>query len=106
MRGKLTVAGYSHKQVCSSENLGDNWDINRAWDDIRENIKISAQESLCYCESMHRKLWFDECSKLVDQRKWAKLWWLLDPSEVNEDNLSNVWQEPGRHFRNKEKRNI
>jgi hypothetical protein len=33
------------------ENLEDNGDINRAWDNIRENIKILAQESLGYCES-------------------------------------------------------
>jgi hypothetical protein len=51
------------------ENLEDSGDINRAWDHIRENIKISAQESLDYCEPKHRKPWFvEECSKLVDQR--------------------------------------
>jgi uncharacterized FlaG/YvyC family protein len=33
------------------ENLEDSGDINRAWDNIGENIKISAQESLGYCES-------------------------------------------------------
>jgi hypothetical protein len=49
------------------ENLEDNGDSNRAWDNIRKNIKILAQESLGYCESKHHKLWFDEeCSKLVD----------------------------------------
>jgi hypothetical protein len=37
------------------ENLEDNGDINGAWDNIRENIKIPAQESLGYCESKHRK---------------------------------------------------
>jgi hypothetical protein len=48
--------------------------INRTWDNIRENIKISAQESLGYCESKHRKPWFDEeCSELVDRRKQAEL---------------------------------
>jgi hypothetical protein len=25
-------------------------DINRAWETVRENIKISAKESLGYCE--------------------------------------------------------
>jgi glycine betaine/choline ABC-type transport system substrate-binding protein len=49
------------------ENLEDNGDINRAWDNIRENIKTSAQESLGYCESKHHKPWFDEeCSKSLD----------------------------------------
>jgi hypothetical protein len=47
----------------------DNGDINRAWDNIRENIKISAQESLGYCESKDHKQWFgEECSKLLDRR--------------------------------------
>jgi flagellar biosynthesis/type III secretory pathway chaperone len=32
------------------ENLEDSGDINRAWDNIRENIKILAQENLGYCE--------------------------------------------------------
>jgi hypothetical protein len=84
------------------EILQDSADINGAWDNIRENIKTSAQESLGYCESEHRKPWFDEeCSKLVDQRKQGKLQRLLDPSELNEDNLSDVRREASRHFRNK-----
>jgi uncharacterized FlaG/YvyC family protein len=37
------------------EFLEDSGDINRAWDNIRENVKFSAQESLGYCESKHRK---------------------------------------------------
>jgi hypothetical protein len=52
-------------------------EINHAWEMIRENIKISAKESLGYCELKKHKPWFDEaCSKLVDQRKQAKLQWL------------------------------
>jgi hypothetical protein len=39
--------------------------------------------------------------KLVDGRKRAKLQWLQDPSEVIENNLSNVRREASRHFRNK-----
>jgi hypothetical protein len=46
-------------------------------------------------------LFDEECSKLVDRRKQAKLQWLQDPSVVNEDNLSNVRREASRHFRNK-----
>jgi hypothetical protein len=50
------------------------------------------------------KTWCDEeCSKLVDPRKQAKLQWLQDPSVVNEDNLGNVRREVGRHFRNKKR---
>jgi hypothetical protein len=56
------------------ENLEDSGDIKRAWDSIRENIKVSAEESVGYCESKGRKPWFDqECSELVDRRKQAKL---------------------------------
>jgi hypothetical protein len=84
------------------ESLEDSGDINRAWDNISENIKSSAKASLGYCESKHRKPWFDEeCSKLVDRRKQAKLMWLQDPSEANEDNLSDVRREASRRCRNK-----
>jgi DNA repair ATPase RecN len=45
------------------KNLEDNGDINMAWDNIKENINTSAQESLSYCESKHHKPWFDkDCS--------------------------------------------
>jgi hypothetical protein len=51
---------------------------------LRENIKISAKESLGSYELKKNKLWFDEgCSKLLDQRKLAKLQWLQDQSEIN-----------------------
>jgi hypothetical protein len=33
-------------------------DLNRAWKTIRENIKISAKESLGYYELMQHKPWF------------------------------------------------
>jgi hypothetical protein len=50
------------------------------------------------------KPWFHKgCSKLLDQRKQAKLQWLQDPSEVNGNNLNNVRREASRHFRNKKK---
>jgi hypothetical protein len=52
-------------------------DVNRAWEIIRENFKISAKESLGYLELKKYKPWFDTgCSKLLDQRKQAKLQWL------------------------------
>jgi hypothetical protein len=82
----------------------DNGDINRAWDFIGENINISAIETVGLCESKSHKPWFDEeCLKLVDRRKQAKLQWLQDPSEVNERNLSDVRRETSRHFRNKKR---
>jgi hypothetical protein len=64
--------------------------IDRAWETIRENIKISAKESLGYFELKKHKPWFDEgCSELLDQRKQAK--------------LNNVRRETSRHFRNKKR---
>jgi hypothetical protein len=54
---------------------------------------------LSCCESKHCKPWFDEeCSKLVDRRKQAKLQWLQASSEANEDNLSDARWEVSRHF--------
>jgi hypothetical protein len=53
------------------------------------------------------KPWFDEgCSKLLDQRKQAKLQWLQDPSEVNGDNLYNLRHDASRHFRNKKREHL
>jgi hypothetical protein len=84
------------------EDLDAEVEINSAWETIRENIKISAKESLGYFEFKKHKLWFDEgCSKLLDQRKQAKLQWLQDPSEINGDNLNIVRCEASRYFRNK-----
>jgi hypothetical protein len=77
-------------------------DINRAWETIGQNMKISAKESVFYYELKKHKLWFDEgCSKLLDQRKRAKLQWLQDPSKINEDNLNNQRHEASRHCNNK-----
>jgi hypothetical protein len=71
---------------------------------IGENIQISANESLGYFELKKHKPWLEEgCSKLLDQRKEAKLQWLQDPSETNGDNLNDVRRVASRHFRNKKR---
>jgi hypothetical protein len=68
------------------------------------SVKVSAKESLGYYELKKHKPWFDEeCSKLLAQRKEAKLRWLQDPSEINGDNLNNIRRETRRHFRNKKR---
>jgi hypothetical protein len=47
------------------EDLDTEVDINIAWKTIRENINISAKESLGYYELKEHKPWFDSaCSKL------------------------------------------
>jgi hypothetical protein len=73
------------------ENCDDNVHMNTAWKNIRENIKTSAKESLGHYELQQHKPWFDdECSKLIDRRKRAKLQWLQNQSQVNRDDMDNV----------------
>jgi len=55
------------------ENASDSKDINRAWENIKENIRISAKESLGLYELKQHKPWCDgECLGFLDQRKQAK----------------------------------
>jgi len=42
------------------ENLSDGKDINRAWENIKENIKTSTKESLGLHKLKEHKPWFDE----------------------------------------------
>jgi hypothetical protein len=52
------------------ENLDTEVYVNKAWETIIENIKISAKESLGYYELKKNKPWFNKgCSKLLEQRK-------------------------------------
>jgi hypothetical protein len=47
-----------------------------------------------YSELKQHKSWFHiKCSKLLDQRKQAKLHWLQNSSQANEDILNNVKRE-------------
>jgi hypothetical protein len=56
------------------EYLDAEAEINSAWESIRENIQISAKESLGCFELKKHKPWYDEgCSKLLGQRKQANL---------------------------------
>jgi hypothetical protein len=87
------------------ESLDESFDINNACKSIRENIKTSAKDNLGHHRLKHNKPWCDdECSKLIDQQKQAKLQWLQNPSKINGDNLKNLRRETSRTFRN-EKRN-
>jgi len=86
------------------ENLSDGEGVDRTWENIKENITISAKESLGLHELKQNKPWFDEeCLGFLDQRKRAKMQWIQDPSQSNIDNLNNVRREVSRHFRNKKK---
>jgi hypothetical protein len=55
------------------EDLDAEVDVKCAWETMREDIKISAKESINYFELKKHKPWFNErCSKLLDQRKQAE----------------------------------
>jgi len=84
------------------ENLNDDEDVNRTWENIKENIQTSAKESLGLHELKQNKPLFDEeWLGFLDQRKWAKMQWIQDPSQRNVDILNNVTHEVSRHLRNK-----
>jgi 50S ribosomal subunit-associated GTPase HflX len=49
------------------ENLIVDEDVNGAWENIKENIKTSAKESLGLHELKQHKPWFDkECVRFLD----------------------------------------
>jgi len=73
------------------ENLSDRKDINRAWENIEENIKTSAKKSLGLHELKQHKPWLDQESLgFLDQRKQFKMQCVQDPSQSGVDNLNNA----------------
>ena len=86
------------------ENLNVEEDVNRGWENVNENIKTSAKESLGLHKLKRQKPWFDkECLDFLDQRKQAKMQWIQNPSQSSVDNLNNVRREASRYFRIKKK---
>jgi hypothetical protein len=71
------------------ENISDSEYINRAWENIKENIKTSVKERLDVQELEQHKPWFDECLGFLDQRKQVKIQWVQDPSQSNVDNVNS-----------------
>jgi hypothetical protein len=64
------------------ENLYDSKDIKRAWENIKENNKTSAKDSLCLYELKQHTPWFhEECLQFLDKRKQDKIQWLQDPNQ-------------------------
>ena len=60
----------------AAQNLKDNEDINKAWEDIKENLIASAKESLGLYDLKQHKAWFDEeCLCFLDHREQAKKQW-------------------------------
>ena len=59
--------------ITSSEDAGE-VDINKMWENIKDNIKVTAGERICYYEVKKKEPWFDAgCSNRVKRRKQAKL---------------------------------
>ena len=48
------------KRFAALGNLSDSEDINRAWENIEENIQTSAIERVVLCELKQHKPWFAE----------------------------------------------
>ena len=90
--------------VTALENLNNGEDINRAWENIKENNKISAKEILGLYEWKQHKPWFDkEYLKFSYPRKQAKMQWLQDPNQSNVGTLYNIRCEASQHFRKNKK---
>ena len=86
------------------ENFNNDEDVNRTWENIKENIKTSAKESLGLHELKQHNPWFDEeCLGFFDQRKHAKVQRVHDPKQSNVDKMNDVRRDASRHFRNKKK---
>ena len=83
------------------KNVNDDEDVNRIWENIKENIQTSAEESLGQHELKQNKPWFDECLGFLDQKTRAKLQWIQDPSQSTVDILNKVRREVSRHLREK-----
>jgi hypothetical protein len=72
-------------------NLNVCEDINRAWENIKENIKISARDSLGLHKWKQHKPWFDaEYSQFLDKMTQVKIQWLQNPNQSNGDNLNKT----------------
>jgi len=52
------------------ENVNEDEDVDRTWENIEENIETSAKQRLGLHELKQNKPWFDEeCLDILDQRK-------------------------------------
>ncbi|KAJ4432404.1 hypothetical protein ANN_21023 [Periplaneta americana] len=54
----------------SSDKVKEELDVNSVWENIRDNIKVAAEQRLGYYGSKKKKPWFHEdCSMVVERRK-------------------------------------
>jgi hypothetical protein len=76
------------------KNLSYSEDRNRAWENIKENIKTSGKGSLGLYELKQHKPRVDkECLCFLDRRKQAKIQWIQNTNQNNIGILSNVRPE-------------
>jgi hypothetical protein len=97
------VPGRISNGFANLESLHKSFDINNTWESIRGNIKTSAKDNLGYHKLKHKPWFDDEFSKLIGQRKQAKLQWLQNPSHISGDNLKNFRRERSKLFRTKKR---
>jgi len=96
------VSHYGLRYFYSFENLTGDEDVVRAWENIKEEVKLSATESLGLSELKQYKLWLGgECSGSLDQHKYDRMQLLQDTSQRNVNNVNNARRDASRHFRNK-----
>jgi hypothetical protein len=89
------------KNFAALENLNNDEDINSAWENIKENFKISGKQNLgLHKLKQHNPCFNEECLSSLDKRKQAKMQRIYDPSHVNVNNLNNVRHYASRHLRN------
>jgi uncharacterized glyoxalase superfamily protein PhnB len=74
------------------ENLNVSEDINRAWENIKENIKISAR---LHERKQHKPRFDAECAQFLDKRKHAEIQELQNPNQSNGDHIKMDLQEVG-----------
>jgi hypothetical protein len=60
VEGKEQFCVEVSNRLAALEDLDTEVEINSAWETIRENTKVSGEESLGYCELKNHKPWFDE----------------------------------------------
>jgi hypothetical protein len=83
------------------------WTTVRLWKVSGYENFSHITESLVYCELKQHIPWFlEECSKLLHEKKQAKLMWLQRPSQTNGDTLKNLRRETSRNFRNKKRERL
>jgi hypothetical protein len=94
------------KRFAALENSNDSEDINRAWENVKGNIKFSTKATLGPYGRKQHKPWFDgECSQVLGERKQAKMHLLQDPSQSNLDNMNIARHEASRYFKKTESQN-